>query len=78
MGQLLAVVQFAIAWRGIDEEARPRRRFCGGGASWYLLIGATYCNILIYTHLGGLQSRGAELVRLAGGFSVGAPPTADL
>ena len=43
MGQLLAVVQCAIAWRGIDEEARPKRRFCGGGASWYPLIDAICC-----------------------------------
>ena len=59
------------SWRGMEltGETLPRRRsFCGGRASWYLLIDATYCHFLIYTPFGGLQSRGAGLARLAGSF----------
>ena len=74
ISKLIAYILYSIklsistAWRKLIGEVRPRRRFCGGGASWYLLIDATYCHFLIYTPFGGLQSRGAGLARLAGSF----------
>ena len=56
------------ARRTRPARVRPKRRFCGGGASSYQFIATRCCHPLIYTPFGGLQARGAGLVRLAEGF----------
>ncbi len=66
---LISHMKHSFNYRLPPLRARPKRRFCGGGASSYQFIATRCCHPLIYTPFSGLQSRGAGLARLAEGFS---------